>query len=233
MPVPYGAREGTAAGLEPAAKGSAPGVYSMKAERPQPSKEELRADLRRRLAELPPEQAAAAAARVADRVLALPEVSAARGVLACLSFGVEIDTWPLVERLQAPSRTLFVPRADPRDHQLHVHPYPCELCELSFGLRQPPRGAPEVPASAVDDAVDVVLVLGLGFDARGYRLGHGRGYFDRFLAGRPFPAIGIAFEMQILADIPNEPHDVPMSAVVTEARVLRPARPLAAPSRPD
>jgi len=185
------------------------------------TKAQLRADLERRLAALPPDRAAAAAARVADRVLALPEVAAARGVLACLSFGIELDTWPMVERLQTPSRRLYVPRADPRDRQLHVHPYPCELCTLSFGLRQPPPGAPEVPASAVDEEVDAILVLGLGFDDRGFRLGHGGGYFDRFLAGRTVPAIGLAFEMQVVDRVPDEPHDVPMSVLVTERRVRR------------
>ena len=78
-------------------------------------KEALRADLRRRLSQLHSEEATVAAARMTDRVLALPEVAEARGILVCLSFGVEIDTWPLVERLGTPSRAVFVPRADPRD----------------------------------------------------------------------------------------------------------------------
>lgn len=190
-------------------------------EDPRPSKEALRADLRGRLSSLLPDQASSAAARVTDRVLALPEVVEARGVLTCLSFGDEVDTWTLVERLQTPSRRVLVPRADPADHQLHVHPYPCNLRKLSFGLQQPPRGTPEVPEGTVDEAVDVVLVLGLGFDSRGYRLGYGSGYFDRFLARHDLLAIGLAFEMQILDEIPNEAHDIPMSVVVTEDAVRR------------
>ncbi len=190
-------------------------------EDPRPSKEALRADLRGRLSSLPPNQASSAAARVTDRVLALPEVAAARGVFTCLSFGDEIDTWTLVERLQTPTRQVYVPRAEPTDRQLHVHPYPCALRELSFGLRQPPRGTPEIPQSTIDEMVDVVLILGLGFDPRGYRLGYGSGYFDRFLAGRDLLTIGLAFEVQILDEIPKEAHDVPMSVVVTEDAVRR------------
>ncbi len=188
------------------------------------AKAELREAMSRRLAGLDPAEAARSAARAAARVLELPEVSAARRLLACLSFGTEIDTWPLVERLLAEGRELFVPRAEPRDGQLHVHPYPCELRTLDFGLRQPPRGTPEIPRDEVA-TLDAVLVLGLAFDRRGYRLGHGSGYFDRFLAGLPVASIGIAHPVQLVERLPAEPHDVPMTAVVTADEVVRPTHP--------
>lgn len=178
--------------------------------------------LRARLAALDPAAAAAAADQVAARVLALPEIANADRILTCLSFGTEVDTGGLVERLLASGRQLFVPRAEPGDGRLHVHPYPCPLRTLAFGLRQPPAGTPALAESALDDVVQAVLVLGLGFDRRGFRLGYGSGYFDRFLARRPFPAIGLAFAVQLLDALPNEPHDVPMAVVVTEAEVCRP-----------
>lgn len=143
-------------------------------------------------------------------------------MLACLSFGAEIDTWRLVERLGAQGRELFVPRADPRDGHLHVHPWPCPLETLRFGLRQPPRGAPELAADAIDATVEAVLVLGVGFDRRGFRLGHGRGYFDRFFARHPLPGIGLAFEAQLVERLPVEPHDLPMRVVVSERSLVRP-----------
>ena len=186
------------------------------------NKAALRARLRERLGAIAPATAAAAADQVAESVLALPEVARAERILTCLSFGSEIDTWRLAERLAASGRQLFVPRADPRDGRLHVHPYPCPLVTLPFGLRQPPPGAPELAEVAVDGTLQAALVLGLAFDRRGFRLGHGRGYFDRFLARRPFPAIGLAFAAQLLDKLPNEPHDVPMALVVTEAEVCRP-----------
>lgn len=189
-----------------------------------PTKAELRERLRQRLDALDPAGAALAADRVALRLLALPEIARARRILTCLSFGVELDTWRLVERLLALGKELYVPRADPRDRQLHVHPYPCPLRTVSFGLQQPPRGAPEVAPEAISSAVEAALVLGLGFDRRGFRLGYGSGYFDRFLAGRPFPAIGLAFAAQLEDELPAEPHDVPMAVIVTEAEVLRPPR---------
>ena len=161
------------------------------------------------------------------RLLALPEVAAARRIFTCLSFGDELDTWGLVERWLAAGREVYVPRADPRDGRIHVHRYPCELKTLAFGLRQPPHPKPgepegsELALSAIDATLDVAIVLGLAFDRRGIRLGYGSGYFDRFLAGRPFPAIGLAFESQLADSLPAAPHDVPMTAIVTAGESVR------------
>jgi 5-formyltetrahydrofolate cyclo-ligase len=93
---------------------------------------------------------------------------------------------------------------------------------LEFGLRQPKRGEPELAPKDVDATLDVGVVLGLGFDRRGYRLGYGSGYFDRFLAGRELTTIGLAFDEQIVDRLPEEPHDVPLRLVVTPSATIRP-----------
>lgn len=190
---------------------------------PRATKAALRDHLRTKLDEIDPATAAAAVDRIAECLLALPEIANARRIFTCLSFGVEVDTWRLLDRLIAERRELFVPRADPRDGRLHVHPYPCPLRTLQFGLQQPPRGTPEIEENAIDGTLDAALVLGLGFDRRGYRLGYGSGYFDRFLVNRPFPAIGIGYGVQLLDEIPNEAHDIPMAVIVTEGEACRPA----------
>lgn len=190
---------------------------------PEESKAPLRARMRSLLRELPPGDRLAAGAALAERVLTLPELASPRGILACLSFAVEPDTWGLVEELQREGHRLFVPRARAADKGLSVHPWPCRLETLSFGLEQPSPGEPELAPDELSDAVEVVLVLGLAFDRQGYRLGHGGGYFDRFLRPPSPLAIGLAFDEQILAEVPRLPHDLPMDLVVTPSRVLRPA----------
>lgn len=189
-------------------------------EPPRAAKERLRSAARARLESLAPEARASASGRIAESVLGLPAVASARGVLVCLSFGPEIDTWALTDRLLDSGRRVFVPRAEPGDRQLHVHPYPCALRTLSFGLRQPPRGTPELAAAEIDRSLDVALVLGLAFDRRGYRLGHGSGYFDRFLARHPVLSVGLTCADLLYARLPSEPHDRPMSVLVTEQGVV-------------
>ena len=192
----------------------------------------LRRELAARLAALDPGARARSAAAAGERLLALPEVAGARRIFTCLAFGDELDTWGLVDTWLASGREVYIPRADRRDGQIHVHRYPCALRTLAFGLRQPPdprRGDPpstQIPDAEIDTTLDVAVVLGLGFDRRGYRLGYGSGYFDRFLrgggAGRPFPAVGLAFETQLLERLPVAPHDVPMSVIVSAREVTRP-----------
>ena len=190
-------------------------------ESPAAAKAKWRAVIRGRLSTLDPETARDAAERLANRVMELPEIEGSRGVLVCLSFGAEIDTWGLVERLLQSGRQVFVPRAVSRTRRLHLHPYPCDLKELSFGLRQPVADAAELPSDEINSRVDAALVSALAFDRRGCRLGYGGGFFDRFLDQRPFPAIGIAYDVQIVDRLPMEPHDIPMDRVITEASLWR------------
>lgn len=103
---------------------------------------------------------------------------------------------------------------------LTVHPFESECETHPFGYRQPVAGSPEI--DAVD--VEVWIVPGLAFDAEGHRLGHGMGYYDRLLAGaRPVAQrIGVTTERRVFPSIPHDRFDIPMDAIVTEERVIRP-----------
>jgi 5-formyltetrahydrofolate cyclo-ligase len=183
----------------------------------------LRDRVQQEVAALAPAARQAEAERVWQCVLGLPEVASARNVVACLSFGLELDTWPLVGQLEAAGKVVWVPRSVPATKALVLHRWPCALETRRFGLREPVPTAPALAPERVDETIGCALVLGLAFDRLGYRLGHGAGYFDRFLAGRPFPAIGLAFGVQVVDELPREPHDVAMAAVVTAAGICRPA----------
>jgi 5,10-methenyltetrahydrofolate synthetase len=90
-----------------------------------------------------------------------------------------------------------------------------EMSADRYGIPVPRNGAALVP--------DIVLLPLVAFDAQGFRLGYGGGYFDRTLAAmvpRPL-AIGIGFELGRVPDIEPQVHDVRLDAVVTEAGVLR------------
>ena len=69
------------------------------------------------------------------------------------------------------------------------------------------------------EKLDLVLVPGVAFDQSGNRLGFGKGYFDRFLAKCLCPAVGLAYELQLVDAIEARPHDVPMNRIVTERAV--------------
>ena len=89
----------------------------------------------------------------------------------------------------------------------------CAMLPGEFGAQIPAEGAWIEP--------EVLIVPLLAFDARGYRLGYGGGFYDRTLellrAHRPTKAIGFAFAAQEVAEVPTEPTDQKLDAVVTEA----------------
>jgi 5-formyltetrahydrofolate cyclo-ligase len=89
------------------------------------------------------------------------------------------------------------------------------------------RGFWNIPVPAQRHCVspDVMLIPLVAYDAAGYRLGYGGGFYDRTLAAltpRPF-CIGVAYDDSQLDTIYPQPHDIPMNVIVTERRVLRPA----------
>jgi len=68
--------------------------------------------------------------------------------------------------------------------------------------------------------IDLVIVPGVVFDIRGHRIGYRHGHYDKFLKNVPKAIkIGLAYDFQMVDEIPEEPHDIPMDFVVTEKRV--------------
>jgi len=105
----------------------------------------------------------------------------------------------------------------PMEFRLHTDPYEERDLESGvWGLRQPGLAAPAV-------VPEVLFMPLVGFTARGDRLGQGGGYYDRYLAAHPqTTAIGMAWDVQEVAELPTELHDMRLSAIVTPSRVLGP-----------
>lgn len=99
----------------------------------------------------------------------------------------------------------------------HSDPYgESDLEDAAFGIRQPSADASEV-------VPDLLFVPLIGFTERGERLGQGGGHYDRWLEQYPdTPAIGLAWDCQRLEQLPVEPHDRPLTAVVTPTRLYGP-----------
>ncbi len=122
----------------------------------------------------------------------------------------EVDLGRLPAR--CPGVGFAVTRTPETGRDLTVHPVGGRTERHRFGFLQPTADTPVVP----DDALDVVLVPGLAFDRLGNRLGHGAGYYDRFLgrlrqvARSPVHLVGITAGY-VVAELPTADHDVPMT----------------------
>lgn len=153
-----------------------------------------------------------------------------RAPLVYLSSGSEVMTWPLVEKvLKEPEhaagyiRKLIVPWCDGEELRLFWLQSLDELSAGSFGIREPRAEMRSQPDRCVNPAeIDLVVLPGLAFDEQGRRLGQGRGYFDRLLKEiKPqVMKVGLAFEVQMVEEVPVEKHDLPVDLVITENRMI-------------
>ena len=153
------------------------------------------------------------------RVLdAMEELRAPRAVLGYLPYGSECDLSLLYASLRGRGVRLAFPVAAANGTMEAFIPRGA-LVTGRFGIPEPD------PVSSVFVApaeLDAVLVPCVGFDAELGRLGHGGGYYDRYLPRCPrAAAILTAFEAQRLAHVPRETHDLSFSVLVTEAGVFR------------
>lgn len=161
------------------------------------------------------------AEEIADHLLATPEVRRAATIAAYISLSNEPGTGPLVEQLHELGRRIILPvlMAD-NDLDWAVYQGPTELAPASRGLLEPtgPRLGPEAVATA-----DVVLCPGLAVDRDGIRLGRGGGSYDRALSRVPVGTFvcTVLYDEEILARVPAEEHDRPVTAVVTPNGVTR------------
>lgn len=188
-------------------------------------KSEVRSSMTRARVMTPKPQRAAASAAIAARVLELPEWARARTValFAPILRKGEVDTAELHRAATAAGKAVAYP--------VLVGDSPLlEDCSMSFrfvddlgalaergrGFPEPPRDGPEV------EALDLVIVPALAFDPAGYRLGYGAGFYDRALPRLGgCTKVGVAYDFQLVMELPRAPHDVPVHVVVTDQRVVR------------
>ncbi len=151
------------------------------------------------------------------KVFRLTAFRRAHTVCCYVALPYEVQTWMMIEEMLARGKRVVVPVMQPRLRRLRlseVRDPGAELIRGRFGVPQPrPRALRPVPLREVD----LVLVPGLAFDRRGHRLGHGLGYFDRFLSRLPNAAhtVGLAFRFQLLDRLPTAAHDHAVRAVLT------------------
>jgi 5-formyltetrahydrofolate cyclo-ligase len=156
---------------------------------------------------------------IAARLEELPEYAKASLPLLYIAMPAEVQTMPLVTDRLALGRSVAVPKVEEDRIEIYELRSIDHLSRGPWGILEPD---PEVSPRADPGDVDAVLAPGVAFDFQGHRLGYGKAYYDRLLGHlRPgVSLIGLAFDLQIVAAVPVEAHDVPMNLVVTEYRVL-------------
>lgn len=185
------------------------------------TKAELRHQILHQRACLSPLRRQEYSAAIAEHLWAQPEYLLATVLHVYLPVRNEVDTRVIIERAWAENKSVVVPVVVPGDEQLHhVRYHEGDVLEPGpYGIPQPVAGQTVLLTDLEPDTL-IVLVPLVAFNRRLYRIGYGKGYYDRFLATIPCRRFGLAYSFQY-AEFEPEPQDVSLDAVITELGVVR------------
>ena len=183
-------------------------------------KADIRAELLERRRAIPPDHHAASSARICRWVVEeLRPYRTAGTVHTYLGMiAGEVATTPLLAHAWAAGKRVVCPRIGPGGvlESREVRSME-DFVDGPMGLREPDPGcAPLVET----EAIDLVIVPGIGFDREGHRIGFGAGYYDRFLATTGAARVALAFSLQVIDRIPHGPEDQPVDWIVTQTEVI-------------
>jgi 5-formyltetrahydrofolate cyclo-ligase len=183
------------------------------------AKRALRQQVRAALSQLGSAERIAASAQARARLAAQPLWQKAQSVLFFAPLAGELDLWPLLIEALSVGKHVALPRFIPEEGTYEacpIHDLEQDLQAGHFGIREPNHRCP--PLSS--DRLDLILVPGVAFDPRGRRLGRGKGYYDQLLTTLRGATCGVAFDQQVVEEIPVEPHDVRLDCLLTPTRWL-------------
>ncbi len=199
------------------------------------AKEALRERFRAFRAQLSEAEYRARSRAIVARMLTVPELGQAETihVYRPMTARREVDVRPLMAHLATKNKQIVLPvvvtfgRAKAGAPRLRLVRLTGETTFRvnRWGIHEPVGGETVPP-----EALDLVIVPALGAGRNGFRIGQGLGYYDEFLAGLTVPTLCPVYAECLVESVPAEPHDVPVSILVTEHEVVRTTPTVTSPS---
>jgi 5-formyltetrahydrofolate cyclo-ligase len=181
----------------------------------------IRKEILRQRRDMSPEDVAAKSEQILSRLTQLPIIRSPQVILCYMDFRNEVQTEAIIEHLFSLDKIVVLPRVNP--HTNHLDLFRIEgfkdLITSPMGILEPEDNLSQV----LPTDIDLIFAPGVAFDLNGYRMGYGGGYYDKLLPQlRPDCAvIGLAFDLQIVPELPIEDHDQSMDAILTETRWIQ------------
>lgn len=131
----------------------------------------------------------------------------------------EWDTKPIIEKAWSQNKKVCVPKCYPKQSELVFYEITSfdQLESVFYGLLEP---VPKQQYKVEKKKIDLMVVPGLVFDSKGYRIGYGGGYYDRYLADYKGLTVSLASTGQFIDSIPNDHYDIPVQQIITETGKL-------------
>nr|WP_211316749.1 5-formyltetrahydrofolate cyclo-ligase [Oceanobacillus arenosus] len=139
----------------------------------------------------------------------------AKSIGITISQGMEWNTKPIIEKAWDEGKIVYVPKCLPKQKQLIFYRFESydQLEVVYYNLQEPKA---DETLRVEKDVIELLLVPGLVFDERGYRIGFGGGYYDRFLIDFPNQTISLVATFQLIDQVPTEAFDIPVEQIITE-----------------
>lgn len=182
------------------------------------TKDELRSKMKSRLRDLTPREYHDLNHSLYTNFLRLKLLNKSNYFMIYYSVRNEANTVQMINYLLKAGKTVALPVCTQgRDLKAVAINNLSQLQPASFGLMEPSPGSPLI----ANDQLQLIVIPGVAFDEKGHRLGHGAGYYDRFLSKTPNAfKLGLAYDFQLVPEVPAESHDIKMNGLLTPTRYL-------------
>ncbi len=185
-----------------------------------PLKDRLRQKYRDIRLDMPAQMREDADARIAERIISLTQYQACHTLLTYVSTEIEVDTLRIINNALRDGKRVAVPRCVPNTRNMEFYQI-LSLDELSvgaFGVLEP---TPSSDRLLSDVSSSLCIVPALSYDFSGYRLGYGKGYYDRYLAKYSGDIVGICYSCCVQHSLPHGRYDRNVSLLITEKYIRR------------
>lgn len=185
-----------------------------------PIKQELRSRYKAQRRAMDPQEKARKDSGIASRVRRLWQYNKTDCLLCYVSTDIEVDTRRIIQQALEDGKKVAVPRCVPGTRLMEFY-YIHSLSELSdgaFGVLEP---TPDPERLLTDLSGGLCLIPALCYDLQGYRLGYGKGYYDRFLASFGGSLVGLCYSDCIESHLPHGRYDRPVETLVTDQYIRR------------
>ena len=155
-----------------------------------------------------------------EAIASLPCFSSAKTLLTYYPFGDEPNLLPVVQQALEKGITVAFPVCEPDTCTMVFRAVRSldDLARGAYGICEPTDDSPVIS----DFGSALCLVPALCFDTHGFRIGYGKGYYDRFLASHPVDTVGATYHVLLASTLPCEPTDRSVSILITERGILLP-----------
>lgn len=174
------------------------------------NKRELRKEIRKKLCQLDIQRALSASATLFHKIEQTDSFRHARNILAYWSLPDEPMSHTILSEWLA-SKRILLPVVCGENLEIKEFTGEENMQIGAFNIKEPVGKS--IPLS---EEIDLVIIPALGYDQRGYRLGRGKGFYDKLLSALNYKtAIGVCYDFQIIEILPNDPWDIPLDKVMT------------------